>query len=130
MGRLRAVLRRGGSLVCALVVPERPAAEQQEQREDRELGGADALLAAVAVVPGEDQDDRQADQERERRESAEPARGQLNVSLTYSSPCRNPHAAATYDSPLDDLAAAQADQMLSMSPSGAGWFISAPSRRT
>ena len=35
---------RGGCILPgfarALVVPERPAAEQQEQREDRELGGA------------------------------------------------------------------------------------------
>ena len=45
-----------------LVVPERPAAEQQEQREDRELGGADALLTAVAVVPREHKDNRQPDQ--------------------------------------------------------------------
>ena len=52
-------------LARALVVPERPAAEQQEQREDRKLGCADALLTTVAVVPGEDQDDRQPDDERE-----------------------------------------------------------------
>jgi len=38
----------------ALVVPERPAAQQQEQREDRGLGGGDALLTTVAVVPSED----------------------------------------------------------------------------
>ena len=57
---------RGGCILSgfagALVVPERPAAEQQKQREDRELGSGDALLAAVAVVPREDQDDGQADQ--------------------------------------------------------------------
>jgi hypothetical protein len=32
-----------------------------------QLGAADTLLTAVAVVPREDQDDRQADQEGERR---------------------------------------------------------------
>src|SRR4030095_10572816 len=48
-----------------LVVPERPAPEQQQQREDRELGGADALLATVTVVVGDDKDDGQADQEYE-----------------------------------------------------------------
>ena len=58
-------------LAGALVVPERPAAEQQEQREDRELGRRDALLTAVAVVPGEDQDDGQADQECEERDLPE-----------------------------------------------------------
>ena len=67
-----AASRRGGCVLVgfagALVVPERPAAEQQQQREDRKLRGADALLAAVAVVPGEDQDDGQADQECEGRE--------------------------------------------------------------
>ena len=93
-----AVLCRGGCVLAgfagALVVPERPAAEQQEQREDRELGGGDALLAAVAVVPGEDQDDGQADQECEGRELLD-WRGQSKVSLTYSRPCRNPQAAAT-----------------------------------
>ena len=46
----------------ALVVPERPAAEQQQQREHREARGRDALLTAVAVVPGEHEDDGQADQ--------------------------------------------------------------------
>jgi hypothetical protein len=45
----------------ALVVPERPAAEQQENRPNGELGSRDALLTAVAVVPREDQDDGQAD---------------------------------------------------------------------
>ena len=49
--------------LAALVVPEHPAAEEQEQREDRKLGRGDALLTAVAVVPGEDHDDRQADQQ-------------------------------------------------------------------
>ena len=55
-------------LARALVVPERPATEQQEQREDRELGRGDALLTPVAVVPGEHQDDGQADQECEERD--------------------------------------------------------------
>ena len=37
-------------------------------------GVRDALLTAVAVVPGEDQDDRQADQEHEEWRSAGSAR--------------------------------------------------------
>ena len=45
------------------VVPERPAAEQQEQREDRELGNGDPLVTAIAVVPGEHEDYGQADQQ-------------------------------------------------------------------
>ena len=60
---LAASADRRRRLARALVVPERPTAEQEEQREDRELGVRDALLAAVAVVPGEDEDDRQTDQE-------------------------------------------------------------------
>ena len=35
-----AVAAHPSGFAGALVVPERPAAEQQEQREDRELGGA------------------------------------------------------------------------------------------
>ena len=81
-------------LRCALVVPERPSAEQQEQREDRELGGRDALLTAVAVVPGEDEHDRQPDSEREHGDLPY-LWGQLKDSLMYSRPCRNPQAAAT-----------------------------------
>ena len=56
--------RRGDSrgFARALEVPEDAAAEQQQQREDRELGRGDALLAAVAVVPREDERDGQADQ--------------------------------------------------------------------
>ena len=49
-----------------LVAPEQSAAQQKEQGQDREFGAADALFAAVAVVPGEDQHDGQADQQRER----------------------------------------------------------------
>ena len=57
-------------------------------------GVRDALLAAVAVVPGEDQDDGQADQECEECDLPELS-GQWKASLTYSRPCRNPQAAAT-----------------------------------
>ena len=49
-GGLYCCTRRLVSFVCALVVPERPATEQQQQRENRKLGGTDALLAAIAVV--------------------------------------------------------------------------------
>jgi len=41
----------------ALVGPERTAAEQQEQREDRELRRGDPLMTAFAVVPGEHEDE-------------------------------------------------------------------------
>ena len=74
-GRGRDVDRRRGCrgrprwrLARAVVAPEDPAAQQEKQREDRELRCRNALLSAVAVVPGDDQDDRQSDQQRERRE--------------------------------------------------------------
>jgi hypothetical protein len=51
--------------VCAVVTPEESAANQKEKGEDREFNAGDALLTAVAVVPGNYQDDRQADQEPE-----------------------------------------------------------------
>ena len=89
-----AVLCRSGRFACAVVVPEGPAAEQEQQRDDRELGAADALLAAVAVVPGEDEHDGQPDQEREGGELLEllwPVEG----SLRYSRPCSTPQAPAT-----------------------------------
>ena len=41
---------------------------QKEQREDRDLGGRQALLATIAVIPGDDEDDGQTDQQRERAE--------------------------------------------------------------
>jgi hypothetical protein len=50
-------------LACALVVPERSAAEQQEQHQNRKLSGGDALLTAVAVIPSEDEGDGKSDQE-------------------------------------------------------------------
>ena len=57
-------------------------------------GVRDALLAAVAVVPGEDEDDGQADQKCEQCDLPDLPRP-VEGSLTYSSPCRNPHAPAT-----------------------------------
>ena len=77
-----------------LVAPEQAAAEQEQQREDREFGAADALLAAVAVVPGEDQDDGQADQQCEAGELAASGAATRAVELTYSRPCRKPQAPA------------------------------------
>ena len=68
--RCRRLRSASGGFARVLVAPEEAAAEQEQQREDRELGAADALLAAVAVVPGEDQDDGQADQQCEDRELA------------------------------------------------------------
>ena len=43
--------------IGALVVPERPAAEKEEERQNRKLRAGDPLLTAVAVVLGEDQND-------------------------------------------------------------------------
>ena len=91
----------------ALVVPERPAAEQQQQREDRELGGADALLASVAVVPGEDQRRRAGRSECEERDLPElfgPVEGLADVFEALQEP---PGGRDVHKSPLDDLAAAQ-----------------------
>ena len=85
-----------------------PPAQEQQQREDRELRGRDALLATVTVVPGEDQDDRQADQECDKRELADllwPMEGLAYVLKTLQEP---PCAGDGDESPLHDLPAAQA----------------------
>ena len=95
------------ALDCVLVVPERPSAEQQEQREDREFRGRDALLSPIAVVPGEDQDDGQTDQECQERDLAElyrPLEGLGDVLQTLQ---ESPGSGDVDQSPLDDLAAAQ-----------------------
>ena len=69
--RFTAVQLWSSSGTAALrVQPQQAAAEQQQQRQYRELGAADALLTAVAVVPGEHQDDRQADRENDASRSA------------------------------------------------------------
>ena len=71
-------------------------------------GRPDALLAAVAVVPGEDQDDRAG------RSGARASRvcwscsGQSKVSLTYCETLQEaPRARDVDESPLHHLAAAQ-----------------------
>ena len=48
-------------LARAVIAPEQPAADQEQQRDDGELDASDPLLAAVAVVPGEHQHDGQSE---------------------------------------------------------------------
>ena len=71
-------------------------------------GVRDALLTAVAVVPGEDQDDRQADQECEESRSAGAVRGQSKVLADVLEALQESPGSGDVDhSPLHDLAAAQ-----------------------
>ena len=44
---------RGDDLVRGSIAPEDATAQCDEQRQNRELGAAHALIAAVAVVPGD-----------------------------------------------------------------------------
>ena len=88
-------------------MPEGGPAEQQEQRENRKLGGAGALLAAVTVVPGQDEDDRQTDQSREQRHLADcggPLEGVADVLQALE---ESPASSDVDQSPLHHLAAAQ-----------------------
>jgi len=88
-------------------VPEGGPAEQQEQCQDRELGGADALLTAVPVVPGQDEHDRQPDDEDEQSDlphMLRPVEGLADVLEALQEP---PGSGDVDRSPLDDLPAAQ-----------------------
>ena len=110
-GRCGRVCRRRCCVVTtfagALVVPERPAAEDEQQRNDRELGTADPLLAAIAVVPGDDQHDGQANQQREAGELLQllgPVQKRADVGEALK---EAPGARDVGDAPLHHLAAAQ-----------------------
>ena len=111
----------------ALVVPERPTAEKQEKREDRELGGADALLTSVAVVPGQDEHDRQPDDEREQGDLPHllwPVEGLADVLEALQEP---PGGRDLDKSPLDDLAAAKSipDAFVRVRSRGVGHVLAA-----
>ena len=68
---------------------------------------ADALLTAVAVVPREDEDDRQADQERERGELLDLLRPVERVADVLEALQEAPGTGDVGDPPLHHLAAAQ-----------------------
>ncbi|HET7662614.1 MAG TPA: hypothetical protein VFK31_03160 [Rhodanobacteraceae bacterium] len=46
--------------------PQQPAADRQQQRKDHDLGAADALGAALAVIPRQHQRDDKADDQHQR----------------------------------------------------------------
>ncbi len=72
-----------------------------------EFRAVDALLATIAVIPSEDQDHGQADQEGEQRDMAElfwPVEGLADVLQALQ---ESPGAGDVDKSPLHDLAAAQ-----------------------
>ena len=70
-------------------------------------GVRDALLAAVAVVPGEHQDDRQADQECEECDLPELCRPVEGLADVLQALQESPGGGDVDKSPLHDLAAAQ-----------------------
>jgi hypothetical protein len=84
-----------------------PATDQQQQRDDRELGSGDALLTAVAVVPREYEDDRQADEQRQRRQLLELAGPGVGVAEELNALQQAPGACDIEDTPLHHLAPAQ-----------------------
>jgi hypothetical protein len=105
---------------ASLVQPKDPAAHQQEKREDRELRSRQALLATIAVVPGDDEGDGKTDQQRERAELldlAGPVEGIAEVRETLQNP---PRTSGIGDAPLNHLAATQL---------GPGAFTPTPGRR-
>ena len=91
----------------AVVAPEHGATHQEQERDDCKFCGGDALLPAVAVIPGNDQDDREPDQEpqgRERLQHSRPVEGGGGVGKSLQ---QAPGARGVRDAPLHDLAAVQ-----------------------
>ena len=94
-------------LARALEVPEDAAAEQKQQREDRQLAARDLPLAAVAVVPGEDECDGETDEECEAGEPLHlhgPAEERADVCKSL---LESPRAGGIGQPPLHQLPAAQ-----------------------
>ena len=93
-------------LACALVVPERPAAEQQEQREDRKLGCSRAAdHGRRGTTPGPARS--QPDDEREHCDLPY-LLGPVERLADVLEPLQeSPGGGDVYNSPLGDLAAAQ-----------------------
>ena len=63
------------------VLPEDSAAEQEQQRDDRQFRTADPLLAPVSVIPRKHEQQWQADEQRQGDELPDMP-GQPKVSLT------------------------------------------------
>ena len=99
------VLRRYQRCAGMLVVPERTAAKQQEQRENRELGSGDPLLTAFAVVPGEHEDDRQSDEKRERDQLLDLAGPVVGAAEVLEALQESPGRRDVDNAPLHHLAA-------------------------
>ena len=98
----------GGRRARVLVAPEDSTAKQKQQREDREFGSGDALLAAVAVVPGECQGDGEADQQQERCELLQPFRPVERRDHIGQTLQQAPGTGRIGNAPLHHLAAAEA----------------------
>jgi len=83
------------------------AAEQQQRRQDRELDAAHALVAALAVVPGEHDRDRQADEQDDGRNLLQLLRPPEGVAHVGDALQQSPGPRRVGDAPLHHLAAAQ-----------------------
>ena len=99
--------RLGIAVAVVLVEGECPAPDQQQQRDDREFGSGNALLTAVAVVPGHHEDDRQADEQCQRRELLELEGPAVGVAEELEALQEAPGPCDVEDSPLRHLATAQ-----------------------
>ena len=91
----------------AVVEPKDAAADQEQQREDRQLTARDLPLTTISVVPGEHKDNRQSDQECDDRYLAQlfwPMEGLADVLEALQEP---PRSGDVNKAPLHNLAAAQ-----------------------
>jgi hypothetical protein len=99
---------RRGAAGHALVPPEHGAAEGKQRHQDRKLAAGDALLTTIAVIPGQDQDNRQADQNCEKRDLADLSRPLEGITDVLKTLQESPGAGNVDKSPLHYLTAAQA----------------------
>jgi len=106
---LDAALELVGSLVGTVwpVEPEDVLLARSLASRHGELGARHALLATVAVVPGDDEDDRQADEQREDGDLAQLRRPAEGIAHVLQALQETPGARGIGQSPLRHLAAAQ-----------------------
>jgi hypothetical protein len=95
-------------MAVGFAAPAASAAEQEQQRDDRQFRTADPLLAPVTVIPRKHQQQWQADEQRQGDDLPDmpwPAEGIADVAETLKeSPC----AGNVGDAPLRHFAFAQA----------------------
>jgi len=99
-------LLRSGNHSCVLEMRLNGATKQQRQREHPQFGRGDALLAAVAVVPGEDERNGQADQKCDSCELLDLSRPIECATEVLEDLQQHPRCSRVGEAPLHDLASA------------------------